>query len=100
MVMMEVFDYFNSILSFFIIRGIIKFFVNYRDEEEDRFNYFFGGVIFRLEKDKICIRTNSLWFLLRKKWLDSSKSSKFISLIKFSKFRKFMFKGVFIYSLL
>lgn len=99
MVMMEVFDYFNSILSFFIIRGIIKFFVNYRDEEEDRFNYFFGGVIFRLEKDKI-IRTNSLWFLLRKKRLDSSKSSKFISLIKFSKFRKFMFKGVFIYSLL
>lgn len=99
MVMMEVFDYFNSILSFFIIRGIIKFFVNYRDEEEERFNNFFGGVIFRLEKDKI-IRTNSLWFLLRKKWLDSSKSSKFISLIKFSKFRKFMFKGVFIYSLL
>lgn len=99
MVMMEVFDYFNSILSFFIIRGIIKFFVNYRDEEEERFNNFFGGVIFRLEKDKI-IRTNSLWFLLRKKWLDSSKSSKFISLIKFSKFCKFMFKGVFIYSLL
>lgn len=99
MVMMEVLDYFNSILSFFIIRGIIKFFVNYRDEEEERFNNFFGGVIFRLEKDKI-IRTNSLWFLLRKKWLDSSKSSKFISLIKFSKFCKFMFKGVFIYSLL
>lgn len=99
MVMMEVFDYFNSILSFFIIRGIIKFFVNYRDEEEDRFNDFFGDVIFRLEKDKI-IRTNSLWFLLRKKRLDSSKSSKFISLIKSSKFRKFMFKGVFIYSLL